>query len=297
MTAIVRLIRPTHWIKNGFVFAPLVFSGNLFMPDLFLLTFLAAVLFSLLASAVYVFNDINDAPADREHRKKKFRPIASGAVSLPVAWGLFAVLLAAVVAGCLALLETAPYLSLILAIYALINLAYSLGLKHVQLVELFAVSSGFILRLLAGALTTGIPVSNWILITTALVSLMLVVGKRRADLAQNNDPGTMRKAMSGYDIRYLDGLMIMMSATTLVAYLMFCTSEYGEEKFGEWVVFTSVFVAFGIFRFLQIVIVNDGGDAPTSIVLKDRMMLGTMLGWIFSFVFIIYGDRILGFMA
>lgn len=297
LTAIIKLIRPTHWIKNGFVFAPLVFSGNLFMPELFLVTLQAAVLFSLLASAIYIFNDINDAAADREHRKKRLRPIASGAVSLPLAWTLFAGLLAAVTAGCLALISVAPLLSLILAIYAVINLAYSMGLKHVQLIELFAVSSGFILRLLAGALATGIPVSNWILITTALVSLMLVVGKRRGDLAQNNDPETRRKAMSGYDIRYLDGLMIMMSATTLVSYLMFCTSEYGESRFGEWVVLTSVFVTFGIFRFLQIVIVNDGGDAPTSIVLKDRMMLGTMLGWIAAFILIIYGDRILGFMT
>ncbi len=291
---LIKLIRPTHWVKNAFVFAPLVFSGNLFEPKLFLLSLFAAVLFSLLASAIYIFNDINDAEADRLHRKKRLRPIASGAVSMPLAWGIFALLIAAVAAGCLALLDTAPLLSAVLTVYLVINLAYSLGLKHVQLVELFAVASGFILRLLAGALSTGISLSSWILVATALVSLMLVVGKRRGDLAQNNDPENRRKSLSGYDLHYLDSLMVMMSAATLVSYVMFCTSEYGEAKFGEWVILTGVFVTFGIFRFLQIVIVNEGGDSPTSMVLRDKMMLGTLIGWIVSFILIIYGDRILG---
>ncbi len=293
-SALVTLIRPLQWIKNGFVMAPVVFSGNLFVAEKFQDAVAATVLFCLLASAIYVLNDIKDAAADREHHKKRLRPIASGAVSVSTAWGLFGVLVVLVIAGAVLLFESAYALWSVLALYTVINVSYSLGLKHVQLVEMFLVASGFILRLLAGGFATGIAMTNWILITTGLVALMLVAGKRRGDLAQGNDPDTQRRAMLGYDIRYLDALMVMLSAATLVSYVMFCTSEYGAARFGEWVVLTSVFVAFGVFRFLQIVIVQDGGDSPTHLVVRDPMMASAVLGWIGLFVILIYGDKLIG---
>ena len=295
-SAIVDLIRPQQWIKNAFVFAPLIFSGNLFVLEKFQAAVAATVIFCLLSSAIYVFNDVMDAPADREHRKKRLRPIPAGTVSISTAWALFFCLLTAVIAGTALLFGTLGSLWLVLTLYATINVTYSLGLKHVQLIEIFMVASGFILRLLAGGLATEIAVSNWILITTALASLMLVVGKRRGDLAQGNDPEIRRKAMAAYDVRYLDAVMIMLSAATLVSYVIFCTSDYGAGRYGHWVILTSVFVAFGVFRFLQIVIIQEGGDSPTQLVVRDPMMACTVLGWIGLFIILIYGDRLFGGM-
>jgi decaprenyl-phosphate phosphoribosyltransferase len=283
----LRLMRVQQWIKNSFVLAPLFFSGSLTDPQKIGETLSAVVCFCLLSSAVYIFNDLCDVQADRQHAKKRYRPIASGAVPIPAAWALIGALLAA--AGGLLLASGANHgLAAVLVAYLGINVAYSSGLKNVPLVELCLVASGFVLRLLAGGVAIGVELTSWILICTALVSLLMVVGKRRADLGQGNDPQFQRVVLRNYDCAYLDRLLIMIAGATLVAYLLFCTSPYGHDRYGEWVVLTGAFVALGIFRFLQIVTQEGGGDSPTSLVIKDRFMRWTLVAWIAAFGVIIY---------
>jgi 4-hydroxybenzoate polyprenyltransferase len=172
-------------------------------------------------------------------------------------------------------------------LYAGINLAYSLGLKHVPVLELFMVSSGYILRLLAGGVILQEPLSPWIVVCTGLVSLMLTVGKRRGDV---NETGLAagRGSLRHYTVGYLDQLTTLLAGATFVTYLLFCLSDYGNARFGPDVTVTAVFVLLGIFRFLQIVSVQNGGNSPTDIILRDGPLRMTILLWLVAFFIIIY---------
>ncbi len=283
----IRLLRIQQWIKSGFVLAPLFFSGSFRDPGKVGLALGALAAFCLLSSAIYIFNDLCDVQADRRHKKKRNRPIASGAVPIPTAWVLVGGLLVAT-AGLVIASGANPRLAAVLMIYLAINIGYSCGLKNVPLVELCLVASGFVLRLLAGGFAIDVPVSSWILICTALVSLLMVIGKRRADLAQENDPQFQRVVLRKYDCAFLDRLLIMIGGATLVAYMLFCTSPNTHERYGDWIVLTGAFVALGIFRFIQIVTQEGGGDSPTSLVVNDRFMRWTLLSWVVVFAIIIY---------
>jgi 4-hydroxybenzoate polyprenyltransferase len=285
------LLRPWQWIKNGVVFAGIFFGGLLFNAEALRQALEVFVLFCLLSSAVYVFNDLFDADADRQHAKKLDRPIASGAISPFAACSIIVALLLTVM---VIFVATKAPVELILpfCLYLIINFAYALGAKHFPLVELFLVASGFLLRLIAGGIAVRVPPTSWILVCTGLVSLLLVVGKRRGDLAQDNDPVARRRVLATYSLPYLDALIIVLASSTIVAYLLFCTSTYGQSKFGDWVLATGVFVVFGVFRFIQIIMMNDGGDNPTALIIKDKMMSLAILGWAAVFFFIMYGSHI-----
>jgi len=283
----VRLLRIHQWLKNGFVLAPLFFSGSFHDPARIGLALGALAAFCLLSSAIYIFNDLCDLEADRRHKRKRHRPIASGAVPIPTAWALVGVLLVAT-AGLIVTSGANPRVVAVLVVYLAINVGYSCGLKNISLVELCLVASGFVLRLLAGGFAIDVPVTSWILICTALVSLLMVIGKRRADLAQENDPQFQRVVLKKYDCAFLDRLLIMVGGSTLVAYMLFCTSPYAHERYGDWIVATGAFVALGIFRFIQIVTLEGGGDSPTMLVVGDRFMRWTLVSWVVVFAVIIY---------
>ncbi len=194
--ALIALMRPEQWVKNGFVLAPLFFSGQVSVP-LAIQSLLGTLAFCLLSSAVYVFNDLCDVEADRHHAKKHLRPLPSGRVSSSAAM----VLGAALLIGSAAIVFAAglpPRLYLAGAIYVGVNLSYSLGLKHVPVLELFMVSSGYVLRLLAGSIIVGEGLSPWIIVCTGLVSLMLAVGKRRGDVANEMDVAGHRRSLKHY---------------------------------------------------------------------------------------------------
>jgi decaprenyl-phosphate phosphoribosyltransferase len=282
----IALMRPSQWVKNGFVLAPLFFSGKL-NPSLIVDCLFGALAFCLLSSAVYIFNDLCDLESDRLHVKKRLRPLPSGRISVGAAVALGAALCIASVAV-VAATGLPPRLCLVGAIYVGINLAYSLGLKHVAVLELFMVSSGYILRLLAGGIIDGEALSPWILVCTGLVSLMLAVGKRRGDVANEMDATGRRGSLKHYTVPYLDQLTTLLAGTTFVTYLLFCISDYGMARFGTDVSITAVFVLFGIFRFLQIVSVQNGGDSPTDIVLRDSPLRLTIALWLATFFVIIY---------
>ncbi len=289
IAAAVALMRPEQWVKNGFVLIPVFFSGRAEWP-IIVNALLGALAFSTLSSAVYVFNDICDAEDDKEHAKKRLRPLPSGRISLSAAAGLGIVLLAVSVAIVFAAGLPAR-LFLIGGIYAAINLAYSLGMKHVPVLELFMVSAGYILRLLAGSVIDGAALSPWIIVCTGLVSLMLVVGKRRGDVANALDESGQRKSLRHYTVGYLDQLTTILAAATFVTYLLFCISDYGTIRFGPNVTVTAVFVLFGIFRFLQVVSVQAGGDSPTDLILRDAPLRTSILLWLLTFFLIIYVIR------
>jgi 4-hydroxybenzoate polyprenyltransferase len=164
-------------------------------------------------------------------------------------------------------------------------------MKHVPVLELFMVASGFILRLLAGSIIVGETPSSWIVVCTGLVSLMLAVGKRRGDIANVLDETGRRRSLKHYTLAYLDQLMTVLATATFVTYLLFCISDYGMARFGTSVAVTSIFVLFGIFRFLQIIAVQAGGDSPTDIVLGDTPLRTAILLWIVTFFVIIYVVR------
>jgi 4-hydroxybenzoate polyprenyltransferase len=285
--ALVRLARPQQYAKNLFIFLPLFFSGNLFHVELLLPTVIGFVSFSLCASAVYVFNDLRDRVEDREHPEKKFRPLASGAVTVNQAWMfLFSLLFPGIAIA----FASAPLAGGILLGYLAMNVAYSLGLKHVAPLDVFLIATGFVIRLLFGAALTGIALSQWIVVMTFLLAMFLALAKRRDDvLLTANTGAAVRKSIKGYNRQFLDTSLGVMAGVTLVAYIMYTMSEHAQATFGtEHLYLTFAFVLLGILRYLQIALVEERSGSPTAVFLQDKMLRFVLLGWLSLFLVLIY---------
>jgi decaprenyl-phosphate phosphoribosyltransferase len=287
MKSLAKLLRPQQWVKNGFVLAPLFFGFELLNRDSLGHAAAAFVIFCAVSSAVYIFNDWRDIEVDRAHVQKRHRPLASGAVSLLAAALLFAILIAiAITIGLLSGLPKAFFVTL--AVYIAINMGYSLGLKQVSLLELFLVASGFVLRLIAGGLAIQVQLSPWIMIATAMVALLLTVGKRRDDIAQEYDLANGRQSLAHYNLAYLDLVLAALTGGTLVVYLLFCASDYAVHRFGQAVLITSIPVAFGLLRYLQLVLVKGKGASPTDLVLQDPGLIAILAVFVLMFGILIY---------
>lgn len=286
-TAVLDLLRVRQWVKNAFVLAPLFFGANLFNELAIARAASALAVFCMLSSAVYIFNDWRDIAADRAHAKKRTRPLASGRIGVRTAFGLMLLLLAGGLGVALAM-RPPPLFFVIIATYLVINIGYSLGLKHVSLIELFCVSSGFVLRLLAGGVALQIELSSWIIIATGSVSLFITVGKRRGDFLQEPDIERNRRSMSGYNLWFLDAVLAAVAATTLVIYILFCVSDYAVARFGPSVLLTSILVAMGLLRYMQLLFVMGDGDAPTDLLLRDGAMMGIVGAFVLFFAILIY---------
>lgn len=277
LKALLKTMRLRQWTKNGFVFFALVFDKQLFLPGPFLRTLEGFFLFCLISSAVYLLNDIFDVEADRKHPEKKHRPLASGKLSISVAWGAaIALVLIALPLGYL----LSPILSLLLATYLIVNLLYSLWLKHIPILDVFIVSSGFVLRVAAGvALITVERFSPWLYVITTLFSLYIGFGKRRAEmslLAQG--AASHRKVLDGYTIPLLDQYITIVSGTTIVTYSLYTfTAPNLPENYS--MMLTIPFVVYGIFRYLQLIQSGHAAGAPDEVALKDRPLQVTMLLW------------------
>lgn len=287
LLAIIKLMRPHQYIKNTFIFIPLFFA--LKITDIYLLSyaFAAFIAFSLTASAIYALNDYIDIEEDREHPKKKSRPLASGAISKTQAVVIMCVLfiLGFALMGALSL-EAVK----ILAVYAIMNVLYSFYLKHVAILDVTIIAVGFVLRLFIGSAVTGIALSMWIVIMTFLLALFMALAKRRDDVLIFIDTGKkMRKVIDGYNLQFLDTAMAIMASVVIVSYTIYTTSAEVAEKFhSQYLYLTSLFVILGIMRYLQIAFVNLESGSPTAIVLKDRFIQSTVIGWILSFAWILY---------
>lgn len=286
--AVVRAMRVHQWTKNLFVFAPVVFAKQLHLLEPVLQSIGAFIAVSLAASACYVVNDIKDFEADRQHPKKSLRPIASGQLSMREAWALCMVLFA--VSAALAALLNWWTLGAV-ALYVAITLAYSYGLKHIPLLELFMVAAGFVVRILVGSAATGLPASPWLLLTTLFLALLLAFGKRRGEIGRlGEEAPNGRRVLEFYGLPFLDRSITLLAGASLLCYAIYTTAEVTVRKMGtEWLIATTPFVAYGMLRYLYIIEHgNHAADSPSELLLRDRPIQLAVLLWLASAVIIIY---------
>ncbi len=284
-SALLKTIRPKQWAKNVFIFTALVFDRKLLNSDAFLTTLAGAALFSLVASAVYIFNDIADLEADRQHPTKRNRPIASGKISLPAAWTVAIILL--LISFPLAYLLSPGFLIICLVYFGL-NLTYSAKLKHIPLVDVLVLASFYLLRVISG--TTLIEVkrfSPWLYVVTGLFALFIGLGKRRAELAlQEESSGSSRPVLDGYSVDLLDQLITIVSGTTIVAYSLYTFSAPNLPE-NHSMMLTIPFVLYGIFRYLYLLQCGEGG-APEEIALADRPLQASIALWSIVILLVFY---------
>lgn len=287
MRPVLKLIRPAHWIKNLFLLIPTFFAGSIFQVERLEIIILGIIAFSLIASAVYILNDLKDIEVDRIHPLKKDRPLASGAVSRSTATVLLVIFTAS---GLLLSYLLNPVFLILLSIYLVLNIAYSFGLKNIPIVDLFIVSLGFLIRIHSGGILSGVEVSHWLSIMVLLLSLFLVLAKRRDDLVlQATSHSVIRKTSSSYNLEFINACLTIFAAVIVVSYIMYTVSAEVIAHFNSSYLFTTtVFVIAGIMRYLQITMVEQNSGSPTSILVKDKFILITILLWIISFYIIIY---------
>jgi len=269
ISALIRLLRPRQWIKNGFVLAPLIFTG--LFTDLLAVqhALLALLLFCLASSAAYVVNDLRDIERDRQHpEKSRRRPLASGEVREYQAFILLALLYVLLLSGLLFI----PALTPVIVAYLILNLAYSLYLKHQPVLDIFSIAAGFVLRVIAGAVTLAVPLSNWMFVTTFCLALYLAAIKRRQELLHNGDAG--RQVLENYSVQLVDRYAEMAATGALLFYSLFVMQEQPQ------LVVTIPLVLFGLFRYWFIVERQAGGESPTDAMLSDLPLICTVLLWV-----------------
>lgn len=286
LKSILKEMRLHQWIKNTFVLIPLVFDRQLFSIEPLTRTIIGFFLFCFVSSSVYLINDIMDVEADRKHPKKKSRPIASGSLPIPIAIIAAIILVSISVIGGYFLSRA---FLLILLIYFLINLAYSLKLKHIPLLDVLIIAAGFVLRVAAGVSIIQVErFSPWLYVVTTVLALFFGLGKRRGELAtiqQNNNE--QRKVLDGYTIPLLDQLITIISATTVISYSLYTFSAPNLPD-NHAMMLTIPFAIYGIFRYLYLIQVKNEGGAPDELVLSDRPLQVTFLFFAVSVVIIFY---------
>jgi len=266
---LIRELRPKQWTKNMLVFASAMFSGTLLDPVNFLRAMIAFIAFSFMSSTIYIINDIVDVEKDRQHPDKCRRPIASGAVSIPLA-----IVTAIVLAG--SSVGASLYVNLeltgILLVYFILNLAYSLHLKHVVLIDVMIIAAGFVLRATAGAVAVDGELTSWFVLCTLLLSLFLALGKRRHELELFRDqPKKRRKVLENYSTTLLDQLMTIVTGLTIMFYAMYAASQ---DPTMMWSV---PFVIYGIFRYYYLIHMKNAGGKPEEVLLTDKHILLTCI--------------------
>jgi 4-hydroxybenzoate polyprenyltransferase len=287
LVALFKTMRPRQWHKNVFVFAALVFDEKLFRVDPLVRSFIAFLLFCLISSAVYILNDVVDKEQDLRHPVKRLRPIPSG--KLPVGIALAAA--AALVAICLPLAFVLDRgLGLVLLSYLALQIAYSYRLKHVVIVDVLAISAGFVLRVIGGAVVVQVErFSPWLYVCMTLLSLFLAIGKRRHEviLLQGN-ANAHRPILDDYSLRFLDEMIALVTSTTVVAYSLYTFSAPNLPP-DHTMMLTIPFVLYGLFRYLYLIHVKGEGGAPDELVLRDRPLLASVVLWGLSVIVVLYG--------
>ena len=287
MLPLIRALRPSQWSKNLFVLAPLVFAHRLSDPQALERALLAFAAFCAAASAIYLVNDLRDREEDRNHPLKRLRPIASGALSPAVAAIAAAVLAVAAAALVWPLGKSATGF---LAAYVALNLAYSMGMKHVVILDVMAIAMGFVLRVLGGAAAIPVPVSKWLLLCTIFVSLFLAFSKRRHELTLLDTAAVNhRRVLESYSPAFLDQMINVVTASAVVSYALYATAPETVEKFhSDRLVYTLPLVLFGVFRYLYLTYQTPGEKNPTEAILRDPPFLINVALWGVAVVWIIY---------
>lgn len=285
--ALIESFRPAQWVKNGFVFAALVFSRSLTDWHRTSVVTLAALIFCLISSASYLLNDILDAPEDRNHPLKRLRPLASGRLGVPVAASVAALLAFAALGAAWALDQQ---FFVVVASYAGLNLLYSWFLKRVVLLDVFVIAAGFVFRVLAGGVVIHVEISAWLIVCTTLLALFLALTKRRHELVLLGDNASNhRSILAHYSPYFLDQLIGIVTASTVMSYALYTLSHDVATKFpGKRLELTIPFVLFGIFRYLYLVHRNKEGGNPTRLLFTDPVLLAVVLLWAASAILIIY---------
>ena len=290
MKSYIKLLRISHWSKNLFLFLPLFFSGAFIETPLIGIDIaIGFVCFSLTASVVYIINDIRDVEDDRQHPEKKNRPFAAGTVKIST--GIILAMVLLLVSSSVAFWLN-PWFLVVLAVYFTTNLAYSLRLKHVPLLDISIIAIGFVLRVVGGGVIPGIYISHWILIMTFLLALFLGFAKRRDDVKIFLESGKkMRKSIDGYNMEFINTGMSLMGGVTIVAYIMYTLSEDVVKRLGNNLYLTSIFVILGVLRYLQITFVQEKSGNPTKILLKDLFIQFILAGFIITFGILLYLNK------
>ncbi len=272
---IIKLMRPKHYLKNALIFVSITFTGNLFNFPILLRVFLGFAAFCLISSAVYIFNDIRDADADRQHEIKKFRPIASGAVGVPLAYGIATALI--VGAFWLDMLATSGFVGksfFLLVIYFMINLGYSFGLKHVPIMDVALLVLGFLLRVLYGAAIIGSGVSAWVYLTVMSLSFYLGLGKRRNELVKNGSQvSSTRGVLKYYTYGFLDKFMYLCLALSIVFYALWSADANIIAKYGTDKLIGTVPIVILLMMKYSLDIESSSYGDPVDVITHDKMLL------------------------
>lgn len=298
--------RPRQWLKNLAVFAPIIFTGQLFNPDFLSVTFLVFFIFCAASSANYLFNDVTDAPKDRRHPFKRNRPVASG--KLPAVVALLTAL-SLIIFSLFASTLINPAFFFLTLIFLVLQFSYTLIWKKLAVIDILAITLAYILRVYAGEVATGFHISIWLFLTVLSLSLFLAIGKRRAELTLLEGyhgivPQDTRDALSHYSERLLDTYISMTAASTWITYALYSflgktvTSGFSQGLFGEvfstiperkWLMLTIPFVLFGIMRYMQLIYESHQGESPERVLTSDLPLMFTIFIWGLTVILIIYG--------
>jgi len=287
LRGLIKTMRLRQWTKNAFVSAGLVFDGKLLVPDLLLKTILVTFCFCLASSSVYLLNDLVDINKDREHPKKRLRPLPSGQLDPK-----FAAISAALLAST-SLLTTFflnPWVGAVIALYLIQNVAYSFYLKNIVIIDAMLVAFGFLLRVIAGVLIVDVAnFSPWLYVTATVVALFMVFGKRRHEITLLSDgAGKHRESLKGYNLPMLDQIIGMVTTFTLVSYTFYTFESKTAMVEDSRMLLTVPFVFYGIVRYLYLIHVEKLGGAPDELILEDTHMLVNAILWAALVLILIY---------
>lgn len=282
------LLRVPQWIKNFFIFVPLIFSIHLFEINFFKSSLLGFIIFCLISSSVYIINDLIDIEEDKVHPTKKFRPIPSGLVSKnrAIAVAVFLVFISIPL-----LMGTNLYFSLTVILYFLITIFYSIKIKHIVILDVFTIAAGFMLRIIAGAFVINVEISSWLILTTMFISLFLAVMKRRSELklVTHNENAATRKVLVHYSNEFVDQMSTVTSAGVIICYALYTVSQRTVSIFHtENLIYTTPYVVFGIFRYMYLVYVGNKGENAAEIVLSDVPMILNLAFYVVTVIIILY---------
>ncbi|MBX2975896.1 MAG: decaprenyl-phosphate phosphoribosyltransferase [Ignavibacteriaceae bacterium] len=284
----LKLLRITQWIKNFFLFVPLVFSKHLFHPGYFETSLKGFIIFCFISSVVYIMNDIADVESDRLHPKKKFRPLASGKIqkknAILIASGFSTFFIVMLVQSNLSFVYFAVG-------YLVLNIFYTFSLKHIVLLDIFSIAAGFMIRIAAGAVIINVELSSWLILTTLFLSLFLAVSKRRSELVQKTGESefSSRKVLESYSINFLDQIATIAGAGVIVSYALYTVSSRTITIFRtENLIYSTVFVVYGIFRYMFIVMSNNKGENTSEDIVSDLPMIVNAILYSIFVILVVY---------
>jgi decaprenyl-phosphate phosphoribosyltransferase len=282
----LKLIRVEQYIKNAFVFAPLFFDSQFLNLDNLINVILAFLCFCTISSSVYIFNDYFDINEDKNHPQKRYRPLASGSISIQN--GLVLMLILMISSITISYLISVE-LFLVIISYLALNFLYSKWLKHIAILDVNIIAVGFILRIVAGSVVSDVVPSIWILLITYLLALFLGISKRRTDVILAENGNDVRKNIEGYNLIFIDVILGILASIIIVSYIFYCISPEVQLHYHSKLLYVSIiFVVNGIFRYLKLVFVDQSTYSPTKIVLNDRFIQFTILGWLLLMSYLLY---------